>query len=126
MKKEVELLQTHDPKKLYEQFSRAVLDGFECIKTMPKMPKHYSTFNVALSALKIARKNIYGMAIKFCSYTDGDGTSEILSTKGDGMEALGTFEQLVKEIEKMKKQFKYEDIGFSVKNEICLKDIPEK
>ena len=126
MKKEVELLQTQDSKKLYEQFSRAVLDGFKCIKTMPKMPKHYSAFNVALSALKIARKNIYGMAIKFCSYTDGEGTSEILFTKGDGMEALGTFEQLVKEIEKMKKNFKYEDIGFSVKNEICLKDIPEK
>jgi hypothetical protein len=126
MKKEVELLQTQDSKKLYEQFSRAVLDGFKCIKSMPKMPKHYSTFNVALSALKIARKNIYGMAIKFCSYTDGEGTSEILSTKGDGMEALGTFEQLVKEIEKMKKNFKCEDIGFSVKNEICLKDFPEK
>lgn len=126
MKKEVELLQTLDPKKLYEQFSRAVLDGFKCIKEMPKIPKHYSTFIVALSALKIARKNIYGMSIKFCTYTDGKGTKEILFLNGNDVTELVTFEELVKAIQKMKKNFKYEHIDFSVKNELCLKDFQEK
>lgn len=126
MKKEVELLQTRDPQKLYEQFSRAVLDGFKCIKEMPKIPPHYTTFIVSLSALKIARKNIYGMAIKFCTYTDGKGTKEILFLNGNDAVELVTFEQLVKSIQKMKKKFKYEHIDFSVKNELCLKDFPEK
>lgn len=126
MKKEVELLQTLDAEKLYEQFSRAVLAGFKCIREMPKIPKHYSTFIVALSALKIGRKNLYGMSIKFCTYTDGKGTKEILFLNGDGAVELVTFEQLVKAIEKMKKNFKYEHIDFSVKNELCLKDFPEK
>lgn len=126
MKKEVELLQTHDHKKLYEQFSRAVLDGFKCIKKMPKMPKHYSSFIVALSALKIGKKNLHGMAIKFCSYSNGNGTKEILLFDGEDTVDLNTFEQLVKVIEKMKKKFKYENIDFSVKKEMCLKDFPEK
>ena len=126
MKKEVELLQTRDPQKLYEQFSRAVIAGFRCIKKMPEIPKHYTTFIVALSALKIARKNIYGMSIKFCTYTDGLGTKEILFLNGDKVVEIVTFEQLVKAIEKMKKNFKYEHIDFSVKNELCLKDFQEK
>ena len=126
MKKEVELLQTRDPEKLYEQFSRAVLDGFKCIKEMPKIPKHYSTFIVSLSALKIGKKNIYGMAIKFCTYTDGKGTKEILFLNGADTMEIVTFEQLVKVIEKMKKKFKYEHINLGVSNELCLRDIREK
>ena len=126
MKKEVELLQTLDSQKLYEQFSRAVMAGFKCIKEMPKIPSHYTTFIVALSALKIARKNIYGMSIKFCTYTDGLGTKEILFLNGDKVDEILTYEQLVKAIEKMKKNFKYEHIDFSVKNELCLKDFKEK
>ena len=126
MKKEVELLQIRDPEKLYEQFSRAVLDGFKCIKEMPKIPKHYSTFIVSLSALKIGKKNIYGMAIKFCTYTDGKGTKEILFLNGADTMEIVTFEQLVKVIEKMKKKFKYEHINLGVSNELCLRDIREK
>lgn len=126
MKKEVELLQTRDPEKLYEQFSRAVLDGFKCIKEMPKIPKHYSTFIVSLSALKIGKRNIYGMAIKFCTYTDGKGTKEILFLNGADTMEIVTFEQLVKVIEKMKKKFKYEHINLGVSNELCLRDIREK
>jgi len=126
MKKEVELLQTLDPQKLYEQFSRAVLDGFKCIKEMPEIPQHYSTFIVSLSALKMTKKNIYGMAIKFCTYTDGKGAKEILFLNGNDTVELVTFEQLVDSIQIMKKKFKYEHIDFSVKNELCLKDFPEK
>ena len=126
MKKEVELLQTRDPEKLYEQFSRAVLDGFKCIKEMPKIPKHYSTFIVSLSALKIGKRNIYGMAIKFCTYTDGKGTKEILFLNGADTMEIVTFEQLVKVIAKLKKKFKYEHINLGVSNELCLRDIREK
>ena len=126
MKKEVELLQTRDPEKLYEHFSRAVLDGFKCIKEMPKIPKHYSTFIVSLSALKIGKRNIYGMAIKFCTYTDGKGTKEILFLNGADTMEIVTFEQLVKVIAKLKKKFKYEHINLGVSNELCLRDIREK
>lgn len=126
MKKEVELLQTLDSEMLYEQFSRAVLAGFKCIKKMPKLPKHYSSFIVSLSALKIGKKNIYGMVIKFCAYTDGKGTKEVLFLNGADVMVLETFEQLVESIEKMKKKFKYEHINLCVSNELCLKDFQEK
>lgn len=126
MKKEVEPFQTLDHKKLYEQFCRAVMARFKCIKEMPKIPLHYSTFIVSLSALKIGKRNIHGMAIKFCTYTDGKGTKEIIFMNGADAVVIDTFEQLVREIEKMKKKFKYEHISLCVRNELCLKDIREK
>lgn len=126
MKKEKELLQNFQPKTIYKQFSDSVNGTFNFITKFPKLPKSYALFSVEIAAFRVTKANIYGMAIKFNTYTDGKGTNEILFVNGAETVSLNTVEDVISSIAKMKKKFKYKEMTFTVQHEKKLLELMEK
>ena len=117
MKKEQELLQNLLPKTLYKQFCDAIKERFHFLDKFPKLPKSYAHFAVEISGFRITKANVYGMAVKFHTYTDGKGTNEILFVNGAETVSLTTVEDVISAITKMQKKFKYKEMTFTVQHE---------
>lgn len=123
---EQELLQNFQPKTLYKQFCDSVKKRFDFITKFPKLPKSYALFSVEIAAFRITKANIYGMAIKFNSHTDGKGTNEILFVNGSETVSLNTVDEVISSIAKMKKKFKYKEMSFTVQHEKKLIELMGK